>query len=80
MKELPKYIYKYCPITKYLFETLIRNELWFSAPFDFNDPFDCYLPFDPVYESYKNVEGQLDEMFIKENQQEIVKPLTFIMS
>lgn len=36
-----RYIYKYFPINEFLFRTLINNELYFSNPLNFNDPFDC---------------------------------------
>lgn len=45
MKELEltqeKYIYKYYPINEFLLRTLINNEIFFSNPLNFNDPFDC---------------------------------------
>jgi hypothetical protein len=34
-------LYKYFPVNEFLFRTLINNELFFSAPSTFNDPFDC---------------------------------------
>jgi len=39
--QLPEYIYRMMKINQYLFDTLNNNEIWFSAPKDFNDPFDC---------------------------------------
>lgn len=36
-----KYIYKYFPVNEFTIRTLINNELFFSNPIDFNDPFDC---------------------------------------
>ncbi|PJJ84673.1 DUF2971 domain-containing protein [Mucilaginibacter auburnensis] len=40
-KFIPKKLYKYHTVTKYFLEGLTNNELWFSSPLDFNDPFDC---------------------------------------
>ena len=43
-KELPKIIYKYRNWTKKHHKSaLINNELYLSAPSDFNDPFDCKI-------------------------------------
>ncbi len=53
--ESPEFIYKYTSINKYLYEVLIRNELWFSAPYDFNDPFDSSVPIDLAIESLKKI-------------------------
>lgn len=76
--KLPQFIYKYTTINKFLYETLIRNELWFSSPFDFNDPYDSAIPINLVLESYKRTKGfETDEKFIKDNQEMIVKPIKF---
>ncbi len=39
--QLPQFVYKMRSINRYLFDTLINKEIWFSNPSDFNDPFDC---------------------------------------
>ncbi len=39
--------YKYRPWDEYSREIISKNELWFSAPIDFNDPFDCQFPIIP---------------------------------
>jgi hypothetical protein len=51
-KELPEYIYKYTSINQYLFELIIRGDLWFASPlnFNFNDPYDSGLPIDYMIE------------------------------
>lgn len=41
MKTPPEYLYMYRPFNKYSKEILSRRELYFPAPDDFNDPFDC---------------------------------------
>lgn len=77
-KLLPQFVYKYTSINKYLFESLIRGELWFSSPSDFNDPFDSSLPIDFAIESYKRTEGwQTNRDMIVKEQIRIVQPLNF---
>jgi hypothetical protein len=39
----PKILYKYKSINDYTKKLLIDNELYFSFPQDFNDPFDCFI-------------------------------------
>lgn len=43
---LPKTIYKYAKLDNHLYELLIRSQLWFSSPRDFNDPYDCNICLD----------------------------------
>ena len=77
-KTLPQYVYKYTSINKYLFESLIRGQLWFSAPFDFNDPFDSYLPVNISLETYKRMEGwETNPNLIEEQQTRIAMPHIF---
>jgi hypothetical protein len=40
-KQLPQYVYRMRDVNRYLFDSLINGEMWFSNPSDFNDPFDC---------------------------------------
>ena len=40
-----KYFYKYHPINQNLYSSIINNELYFSNPRNFNDPFDSYPRF-----------------------------------
>lgn len=40
-----KYFYKYYPINQNLYSSIINNELYFSNPRNFNDPFDSYPRF-----------------------------------
>jgi len=40
---IPKKLYKYYTINEYFFKFIKENKCWFSAPKDFNDPFDCRL-------------------------------------
>ena len=39
--QLPQFVYRMRPINRFLFDSLINGEMWFSNPSDFNDPFDC---------------------------------------
>lgn len=39
--KIPNTIYQYRSINKYLIDSLKTNTLFFSNPFDFNDPFEC---------------------------------------
>jgi hypothetical protein len=39
-------LHKYAGLNQNLFSLLINNELWFSHPSDFNDPYDCNLNYD----------------------------------
>lgn len=39
--QLPQFVYRMRPVNRFLFDTLINNEMWYSNPSDFNDPFDC---------------------------------------
>lgn len=45
-KLITKSVYKYHRINKFLYDLLINNEIWFSEPYSFNDPFDCNLTID----------------------------------
>jgi hypothetical protein len=39
------------PFTKSIFQ---KAELWYSAPTDFNDPFDCKRSFESLEETWPN--------------------------
>jgi hypothetical protein len=39
--HVPRYLYKYCRINENTLANLSNNQLWFSNPQKFNDPFDC---------------------------------------
>lgn len=40
-KKYPKVLYKYEPFNELKIQSLVRDEIYFSPPKDFNDPFDC---------------------------------------
>jgi len=43
MKKEPDIFYKYLKVDKRLYELLINNEIWYSKPSGFNDPYDCNI-------------------------------------
>ena len=45
-KKLPQLVYRMRPVNRFLFDSLINSQIWFSNPQDFNDPFDCRIPTD----------------------------------
>lgn len=47
-----KYFYKYFTINEILYSSIINNELYFSNPRNFNDPFDSY----PRFKLTENIE------------------------
>jgi hypothetical protein len=47
--DIPRYLYKYRVIDDNLFKIIENNELWFSSPESFNDPFDCQIFIDANY-------------------------------
>ena len=73
------------PINKYTFENLSNNQIWFSSPLDFNDPYDFFVPFDntftdegfkqkiPLQNGYSH--NQYEEMlqFYKQNPKEFIQ-------
>lgn len=48
-KPFPLRIYKHFRINEYLFDLLISNQFYFSAPSEFNDPYDCNIIYDKGY-------------------------------
>ena len=59
---MPEKIYKYLPINEYTFTNLLNNQIWFSSPLDFNDPFDCKM-----FKLIKSREKKLVKFFKKKN-------------
>jgi len=45
-ESIPPKIYKFQPFNQYSIVNLIRRQLYFSKPEDFNDPYDCDPPFE----------------------------------
>lgn len=39
--NLPQIVYRMRPVNRFLFDSLINSQIWFSNPQEFNDPFDC---------------------------------------
>ena len=40
-KKIPQIVYRMRQVNRFLFDSLINSQIWFSNPQDFNDPFDC---------------------------------------
>ena len=41
----PDSLYKYCPFKTEYVDSVVNSMIWFSKPKNFNDPFDCQIPF-----------------------------------
>ncbi|HEY5590485.1 MAG TPA: DUF2971 domain-containing protein [Paludibacter sp.] len=50
--KIPRYLYKYTPLNDKTKKIITENELWFSTPTDFNDPFDCKISSDTNISEY----------------------------
>ncbi|RLC50356.1 MAG: hypothetical protein DRH79_07760 [Candidatus Cloacimonadota bacterium] len=69
-----RYFYKFMPINDYTFENLSNNQIWFSSPMDFNDPFDFFIPYNLDFnkEEFEKIipkppgisESMYDQMFL----------------
>ena len=46
----PEVLYKYRPINKFTLDTLVSNQIYFSTPAKFNDPFDTKCSFSKTIE------------------------------
>lgn len=44
--QYPTKAYKYRPDNDKTQRIITHNELWFSSPVEFNDPYDCNAPID----------------------------------
>ena len=61
------FLYKYMPLNQYTYNVLINSELWYSNPYNFNDPFDCSLKIDASEKkSQNNDKNKLDRKINKE--------------
>lgn len=58
--QIPRYLFKYRTINPNLDKVLINNELWFSNPDDFNDPFDCQIAIDS-----SNTQQEIEQLIIE---------------
>jgi hypothetical protein len=58
-KPTPLTLYKYQSFDQYALINLIKRQLYFSKPANFNDPFDCNPPFEIVkdYRTEKNLKA-----------------------
>ena len=64
-KQLPRYVYRMRTINRYLFDSLINREMWFSNPSDFNDPFDCDINMQIRNSSQDKIQNYFDRYLIK---------------
>lgn len=58
--QIPQFIYRYRSFNNYTKDIFKNNELWFSNPVDFNDPFDCQINIDT-----NNSRGEIKTYFEK---------------
>ncbi len=62
-KPLPPRLYKYQPFNAQTLENLTHRSVWFSAPTDLNDPYDCDLAgIDPAKLTEADFQLALDHM------------------
>jgi len=63
-KPIPHKLYKYQPFDKYALINLIKRQLYFSKPENFNDPFDCNPPFEitKTHRTPKNIKFLYDNI------------------
>lgn len=84
-KIVQPFYYKYMPINEFTFKNLLNNQIWFSSPLNFNDPFDFLIPHSINFtdEEFKKIvpllpnysENQYEQMLIhyKQNPEELEK-------
>lgn len=65
-----KYIYKYFTINEFLLKNLINNELYFSNPLKFNDPFDCQFELNLIDNSEAE-RDLIDKMQLNESEKKL---------
>lgn len=65
-KQLPQYVYRMRNVNRYLFDSLINREMWFSNPSDFNDPFDCDINMKIRNSSQEKIQNYFDKYLIKQ--------------
>ncbi len=58
--QIQRHLYKYRTLNSNLDKILINDELWFSNPNDFNDPFDCQIVVDS-----NNSQQEIEQFIIK---------------
>ncbi|RXJ50066.1 DUF2971 domain-containing protein [Gelidibacter gilvus] len=64
-KQLPQYVYRMRTVNRYLFDTLINGEMWFSNPSDFNDPFDCDINMKIQNSSQEKIQNYFEKYLVK---------------
>lgn len=61
--KIPRYLFKYRNLNSNFDNILLNNELWFSNPNDFNDPFDCQITIDT-----NNTISEIENFIVKNSQ------------
>ena len=54
--RMSKYLHRFQKIDDRSYNSLIYNYLWFSSPFDFNDPYDCNIELDYENNTLQEIE------------------------
>ena len=75
-KLLPRYLYKYRPLNENTKKIITNNELYFSNPSDFNDPYDCNIPMNDII-LRKDLERIAHSKDSNQDIAEIIKSLSF---
>lgn len=78
---MPEFFYKYYTINQNLYSSIINNELYFSSPRNFNDPFDSYPRFlltnnpEKLKSFYDFLSSKLSELktFVFQNEKNLKK-------
>lgn len=78
-KRMPRIFYKYRAFNERSLEMLKNNEIYFSNPLDFNDPFDCFAQ-ELMHENFRNDLAQLlisnmPEWISREQKEQFIKNL-----
>lgn len=71
LKHIPQHLYKYRRLNDHTEKIITCNEMYFSSPNDFNDPFDCKIPMDTKNVSVSEIKDYLVKAGVK--QQELEK-------
>lgn len=63
-EQLPQYVFRMRTVNRYLFDSLINGEMWFSNPSDFNDPFDCDINMQIQNSSQEKIQNYFDKYLV----------------
>lgn len=76
---VPRYLYKYRSLTEIFDQLLVNNQLWFSTPNNFNDPFDCQVTINTKNSQFE-IESYLKSHSQKVKSEERVKRISKVMA